>query len=138
MIGDHSTEATQAVAYSYFATAGNLGIVIGPFIGGFLADAATQYPSAFKGIAFFENYPYALPGFTITALTLLAALLVVLFLEETLPEEEHAPGTAPENMSLWEITKSPGVSTVLFIYGYVMFVSKLPFLCRGVPSTCVV
>ena len=129
MIGDHSTEATQAVAYGYFATAGNIGILVGPFVGGLLADVADQYPSVFKGIDFFEKYPYALPGFAVTALTSTAALLVLFFLEETLQMDDHSQGTVaatptPENLSLWEITRSPGVSTILFIYGYVMFVSK--------------
>lgn len=132
MIGDHSTEATQAVAYSYFATAGNIGIFLGPFLGAFLADVAVQYPSVFKGIAFFEKYPFALPGFTVAVLTFTAALLVVFFLDETLQPHEHDPDTGavtprPENMSLWEVTRSPGVSPILFIYAYVMFVSRILF-----------
>lgn len=53
MIGDHTTPETQATAFSWFAVASNIGIFLGPIIGGSLADPAAQYPSVFGGVAFF-------------------------------------------------------------------------------------
>lgn len=43
MISEHSTAKTQARAFSWFAFAGNLGILFGPLIGGALADPVHQY-----------------------------------------------------------------------------------------------
>ncbi|KHN99733.1 Major facilitator superfamily domain, general substrate transporter [Metarhizium album ARSEF 1941] len=131
MVGDHSTSETQAVAFSWFAFAGNMGIFLGPIIGGALADPANQYPSLFAGIAFFENYPYALPGLVVGAISVTAALTSMLFLEETLNRNEttfpvlngNSGGDDASNMTICQLVKAPGVSTVLWIYGHVMFLA---------------
>lgn len=94
MIGDHSTPETQALAFSWFAFAGNVGIFLGPIIGGALADPAVQYPGLFGGVAFFESYPYALPGFVIGAISLTGAVVCILYLEETLEKKQK-----PQNVS---------------------------------------
>jgi MFS family permease len=131
MIGDHSTPKTQAVAFSWFAFAGNVGILVGQIIGGPLADPASQYPGLFGGIEFFENYPYALPGFVVGAISITGVVLSMLFLEETLhkdqvaapassgsSEDHHAP-----KMTIWQLVKAPGVGAVLWIYCHVMFLA---------------
>lgn len=51
------------------------------FLGGFLANPATQY-SAFQNVAFFHNYPYALPGFVSGAFCLSASIVGIISLEE--------------------------------------------------------
>lgn len=62
----------------------NVGIIIGPVIGGILADPAGSYPSLFGDVDFFKRFPYAAPNL-LSAFFLLAALVSVwLFLEETL------------------------------------------------------
>ncbi|KAF7563994.1 hypothetical protein G7046_g122 [Stylonectria norvegica] len=136
MIAEHSTPETQARAFSWFAFAGNLGIFIGPILGGALADPAAQYPKAFKGLEFFETYPYALPGFVTGIISATGALTTALFLEETLKKDgsgssneasaEAPPAPAP--LSTWELLRAPGVGVVLWVYGHVMFLA-FAFTC---------
>jgi hypothetical protein len=49
--------------------------------GGFLVNPAEQY-SAFRNVAFFNDYPYALPGFVSGAFCLSTAIASFLFLHE--------------------------------------------------------
>ncbi|KND86769.1 putative peptide/nitrate transporter [Tolypocladium ophioglossoides CBS 100239] len=127
MIGDHSTPETQAMAFSWFAFASNVGIFLGPLIGGVLADPADQYPGLFGGIQFFTDYPYALSGFVVGAISATGAITSALFLEETLkkrePSSSHGSQEAEETtqkMTIWQLTKAPGVGIVLWTYGHVM------------------
>lgn len=50
-------------------------------LGGALVNPAEQY-SAFRNVAFFENYPYALPGFVSGAFCLSTAVVSFIFLDE--------------------------------------------------------
>lgn len=120
MITELSTPRTQARAFSYFAFAGNLGIFLGPVIGGGLSKLADHYPDTIFGkSAFLKAYPYALPTMVSGSFALLAALITTLFVRETLEKEalkkpgKHAP------MTTWELIRSPGVAFVLYIYGWV-------------------
>ena len=110
-----------------------------PFLGGFLADPATQY-SAFQNVAFFRSYPYALPGFVSGAFCLSASIMGIISLEEvsyfqhvlternlknhhqTLPSKLDANGQPKPDtgMSTWELMKAPGVAIVVFIYSHVV------------------
>ncbi|KAK9426693.1 putative Major facilitator superfamily domain-containing protein [Seiridium unicorne] len=134
MISEHSTAKTQARSFSWFAFAGNLGILFGPLVGGALAEPATQYPGAFGDVVFFKEYPYALPSFAVGIIGFTAVLTSALFVEETLKkkpqssssggaENGHANGgnvSKSSSTSIWELMKSPGVAIVLYIYGHVM------------------
>lgn len=129
MIAENSTPDTQARAFSWFAFAGNVGIFIGPIIGGALADPAEQYPSLFGGVEFFDKYPYALAGFATGGISVTGALVSALFLKETLTKEEPgANGNAngqsdSDRPSMWELIKSPGVGVVLGVYSLVAFLA---------------
>jgi MFS family permease len=133
MIAEISTKDTQATAYGWFAFAGNIGIFIGPLIGGVLADPAEQYPKVFGGIYFFETYPYALAGAVPGVIAASAAILCAFFLTETLGQNDKKPssngnasGASDEEaakMSMWQLLHSPNVGTVLLAYGYVMFLA---------------
>ncbi|KAL2179288.1 uncharacterized protein P884DRAFT_298396 [Thermothelomyces heterothallicus CBS 202.75] len=83
-----------------FSVAGNLGIFLGPLLGGLLASPATQYPGLFGGIYFFERHPYA-----------------------PCRPSEHRP-TAPSRMlPISDIVRAPGVALALSIYGHVMLLA---------------
>lgn len=129
MITEHSTIETQARAFSWFAFAGNVGIFIGPIIGGALADPVTQYPGAFKGWSFFERYPFALPGFVIGVISATGAITSAVFLKETLVKDDNesddspTPQPKPEKLSIRDILKAPGVPAVLLVYGHVMLLA---------------
>jgi MFS family permease len=134
MITENSTPRTQARAFSFFAFAGNLGIFIGPLIGGGLSKPAEQYPSVFGRIKLFKDFPYALPTFAAGAVGASAAIINALFVKETLNRKVHGGLSGDGPRSTWEIVKSPGVVTVLFIYGGAMllalaYTAVLPVLC---------
>ena len=82
MLSENSTQKTQARAFSFFSLSGNLGIFFGSFLGGVLADPASQYPKAFGHVRFFQQYPYATPTIIVGVLGLSSALVITLFLEE--------------------------------------------------------
>lgn len=62
----------------------NIGIIIGPVLGGILSDPAGSYPNLFGNIAFLKEYPYATPNIVSSIFLLCAALSIWLGLEETL------------------------------------------------------
>jgi len=59
--------------------------VIGPVIGGFLAEPLKHYPSAFSGSDFWIKFPYFLPNLVVVILLFFTLLSGFLFFEETLP-----------------------------------------------------
>lgn len=133
MLSDHTTAETQAVAFSWFAFANNIGIFLGPLIGGVLADPVEQFPGLFGGIRLLEDYPYILAGVAITLVNAVSIVLCVLYLDETLePEAEvdassssssSAPAAARQHhrLSTRELIKAPGVGIVIWVYTHVMF-----------------
>lgn len=132
MLSDHTTSETQAVAFSWFAFANNVGIFLGPIIGGALADPVEQFPGLFGGIQLFEDYPYILAGAVLTLINIISIVLSMLYLEETLePEEAPHPTTGasaasssrPHRLSTWELLKAPGVGVVIWVYTHVMFLA---------------
>ena len=126
MIAEHSTPETQARAFSWFAFGGNIGLFIGPIIGGALADPVEQYPGVFGGIRFFEQFPYALPGFVIGGISMTGVLTSAFFLKETLPENMNAASPShskPPRLTIWELLQSPGAGFVLWLYGHIMLLA---------------
>ncbi|KAM3476037.1 hypothetical protein MY8738_007120 [Beauveria namnaoensis] len=136
MMFDHCTPRTQARAFSWFAFAGNVGILLGPIIGGALADPAAQYLGLFGGWAFLKRYPYAAPGFAVSAIAVTAVLTSVLFLEETLDYKDaqktrhQASGggggggdNKAERLTIWQLLRTRGIPTVLLVNGSVMIMA---------------
>ncbi|KAJ5776602.1 uncharacterized protein N7511_001613 [Penicillium nucicola] len=130
MIAEHSSPKTQAQAFSWFAFSGNLGIFLGPLLGGALADPGRQYPGIFGSVRFFQNYPYALSSLVVALVGLTAAISSAFFIEETLQKdpdttdgEEETASDVPVHraeLSTWELLKSPGVGMVIYTYGHIM------------------
>lgn len=60
-----------------------IGSIIGPALGGALADPVRQYPGWFAPGGFLEEYPYALPNLVSAGVLVIGCLVGVLFLEET-------------------------------------------------------
>ncbi|KAJ9262235.1 hypothetical protein DTO195F2_3622 [Paecilomyces variotii] len=121
MISENSTPKTQARAFSYFAFANNLGIFLGPLIGGALVHPEKQYPSVFGGIKFFEDNPYALPTFVTGVIGVSAFLVSIFFIKETLHLKGDPQTAEAEQKSILELLKWPGVAMVLYVYFHVLF-----------------
>ncbi|KAJ5493365.1 Efflux pump azaK [Penicillium diatomitis] len=133
MVAEHSTSKTQARAFSWFAFSGNLGIFLGPLMGGALAEPATQYPGVFGGVKFLEKYPYALSSLVVALVGGMAAIISAVFIEETLKKEplianeaedgeagQQTPSNRRYTLTTRELIKSPGVGMVLYVYGHIM------------------
>ena len=120
MISEHSTAKTQARAFSWFAFTANVGMFLGPLLGGALADPAKQYGGFFETVPFFKSFPYALPTVVTGILGSTAALTSAVFLEETLDKSKDKSGKDQAPQSIGQILKSPGVKMVLYLYGHVM------------------
>ncbi|KAM0843220.1 hypothetical protein ACQ4PT_057857 [Festuca glaucescens] len=94
----------QALGMSTVNTAWGLGLIIGPAIGGYLAQPAKQYPHIFDDKSTFGRFPYLLPCLCISTLATLA-LICCIWLPETLHKhtnlekvvETAEPSTAQEH-----------------------------------------
>ncbi|PSR97619.1 major facilitator superfamily domain-containing protein [Coniella lustricola] len=62
----------------------NIGVIVGPILGGLLADPAKTYPSLFGESELLRRFPYALPNLVSALFLVTAALSAWLRLEETL------------------------------------------------------
>ncbi|KAK9667741.1 hypothetical protein RND81_13G008400 [Saponaria officinalis] len=87
-ISEVCREEHQAIGMSVITTAWGIGLVVGPALGGFLAQPAEKYPSIFTNDSLFGRYPYLLPCLVISVL---AAIVTTgaLWLSETL--HKHKP-----------------------------------------------
>lgn len=90
----------QSRAFLLLPMTFNAGVIIGPLLGGWLADPVASYPGIFgpggsiggeKGVGWLIKFPYALPN-VINACFLFGSAMGILFgLEETLESLKHKP-----------------------------------------------
>ncbi|KAF1844816.1 MFS general substrate transporter [Cucurbitaria berberidis CBS 394.84] len=123
MLSENSTKYTQARAFSYFAFAGNLGLLFGPLLGGLLERPAEKFTSTFGKVKFFQDYPYALPNMVTSAVAISAAITTLLFVKETLHIHHSNKKASGPPMSAWQLIRYPGVTPVLLVYNYVMLLA---------------
>ncbi|XP_028782356.1 protein ZINC INDUCED FACILITATOR 1 isoform X2 [Neltuma alba] len=76
-------EEHQALGLSTVSASWGIGLVIGPALGGYLAQPAEKYPHIFPKGSLFDRFPYFLPCLIISAFAL-AILVACLWLPETL------------------------------------------------------
>lgn len=79
----------QPRAYSIMPFVWCLGSIIGPAMGGALAQPCDNYPALFARSTLWDKFPFLLPN--LVCITVLVCGIVVgfLFLEETHPEKKH-------------------------------------------------
>ncbi|XP_011016745.1 PREDICTED: protein ZINC INDUCED FACILITATOR-LIKE 1-like [Populus euphratica] len=73
----------QALGMSIISTSWGIGLVIGPALGGFLAQPAEKYPNIFSTDSLFGRFPYLLPCLLISIFSL-GVIAVCCLLPETL------------------------------------------------------
>ncbi|KAI5462413.1 major facilitator superfamily domain-containing protein [Mariannaea sp. PMI_226] len=73
----------QSRAFLLLPMTFNVGVIIGPILGGILSDPAGSYPDLFGKVKFFLQFPYALPNIISSIFLACAATIVWLGLEET-------------------------------------------------------
>ncbi|ETN38897.1 uncharacterized protein HMPREF1541_06939 [Cyphellophora europaea CBS 101466] len=90
----------QSRAFLLLPMCFNVGVIIGPILGGFLADPVQSFPSTFgpgsslggkDGVSWMKSYPYALPNLVSGIFIFCSALGVIFFLEETHEALRHKP-----------------------------------------------
>lgn len=72
-------------------------MLLAPAVGGLLSDPLTQYPEGSPWmedewvVKLLMNYPFVLPNLVAAIVCLISVILVILCVEETLPEEKRRP-----------------------------------------------
>ncbi|KAK4057819.1 hypothetical protein OIO90_001038 [Microbotryomycetes sp. JL221] len=89
MIGELTDESNQGRAFSILPLSWSLGSVLGPMLGGLLANPARHHPSIFRD-TIFETFPYALPCVVGAMFPALGILVALMFLNETLTPRVRA------------------------------------------------
>ncbi|PSS19073.1 Protein ZINC INDUCED FACILITATOR-LIKE like [Actinidia chinensis var. chinensis] len=74
----------QALGISAISSAWGIGLIIGPALGGFLAQPADKYPAIFSQESVFGRFPYFLPCLCISVIAFVVAILTF-----SLPETLH-------------------------------------------------
>lgn len=123
MITDISTPHTEARAFSYFSSSGNMGIPLGSVLGGALAKPARQFPSVFGGLRFFVNYPYALATFVVGGFGFFAAMNTLFFIKETRDFNKDKAARVGQVSSTWDIMTRPDVGFVLLLFSNTMLLA---------------
>jgi len=98
VLGEITDSTNQAIAFPIFGLAWPIGSIIGPLIGGTFSNPANVFPNLFSH-DFFQSYPYFLPGFIASVISLTGAVFGYVFLEETLPSKRSRlpiPKSIPE------------------------------------------
>ncbi|KAK6331377.1 hypothetical protein TWF730_004459 [Orbilia blumenaviensis] len=75
----------QPRAFSLMPFIWSLGSIIGPTLGGMLAEPVSHYPEYFSKGGLFDRFPYFLPNLVCASICIVGALNGILFLDETHP-----------------------------------------------------
>ncbi|RZB81723.1 Protein ZINC INDUCED FACILITATOR-LIKE 1 isoform E [Glycine soja] len=67
-------EEHQALGLSTVSAAWGIGLIIGPALGGYLAQPVEKYPHIFPKDSFWDKFPYFLPNFVVSALAFVVAI----------------------------------------------------------------
>ncbi|KIV94343.1 hypothetical protein PV10_02117 [Exophiala mesophila] len=90
----------QSRAFLLLPMCFNIGVVIGPILGGFLADPINSFPTVFgpgssiggkEGVRWMTAFPYALPSVVNAIFISTSAIFVVFGLDETHAAMQHKP-----------------------------------------------
>ncbi|KAF8840924.1 MFS general substrate transporter [Paxillus ammoniavirescens] len=84
VMGELTDATNRAQGFALLPMTWSIGIVFGPAIGGSLARPQDHFPRLFAA-SFWGDYPYFLPSFVAAMFAASAFVLILLFLNETLP-----------------------------------------------------
>ncbi|KAL8641747.1 MAG: hypothetical protein Q9228_001490 [Teloschistes exilis] len=79
----------QPSAYAIMPFVWSLGSILGPLIGGALAEPCKNYPQWFARGTLFDRYPFLLPNIVCSMILVVGILIGILFLEETHQEQKY-------------------------------------------------
>jgi len=116
MVGEIVTDpAHEPRAYAIMPFVWSIGTILGPSIGGYFAEPASNFPNQFPADGIFGRFPYLLPNLICSGLMLLSIVCGWLFIGETHHARQsssnevssHAPQVptqATSNMSAADLT----------------------------------
>ncbi|KAG8928307.1 hypothetical protein FRC03_000826 [Tulasnella sp. 419] len=84
VMGEITDDTNIAEGFAMMPVMWSAGSTLGPLIGGFFSRPHDKFPNTFSS-QFWRDYPYFLPCMIVGLICLLAALVLALFLEESLP-----------------------------------------------------
>lgn len=90
----------------------SLGMVIGPMVGGLLANPAAQFPGIFGEIQLLVRFPYLLPNIVTALMAAAGGVMVFIYLPETIDRDSLRDTTAEET-SVVSLVKTPGMATTM-------------------------
>ncbi|RAL16752.1 MFS transporter [Aspergillus homomorphus CBS 101889] len=97
----------QPRAYSIMPFVWCLGSIIGPAMGGALAQPCDNYPWLFQRGTIFDNFPFLLPNLVCVVVLASGIIVGLLFLEETHPEKRNRRDPGLE-LGKWLVDKFKG------------------------------
>ncbi|CUA69036.1 putative membrane protein YCR023C [Saccharomyces cerevisiae S288c] [Rhizoctonia solani] len=108
ILGEITDDTNQAAAYPIYALCYPIGSLIGPLVGGALADPNQSIPHLVPGFLhdLFDKYPYLLPSVAACTVAAMSFAFVLFFMTETLPSIVRR-----------KARKSSGTSTPSSLYG---------------------
>ena len=84
----------EPLAFSIMPFVWCLGSIVGPALGGSLAQPCDSYPSLFSRDSIFSTYPFLLPNLVCFIVLTIGIVIGLTFLQETHPEKKHDPTLA--------------------------------------------
>lgn len=80
----------QSRAFLILPMTANIGIIIGPILGGLTSDPVAAYPGLFGDIKWLEKYPYSPPNILSAMVLATAFISVFLGMEEVSSKNQEA------------------------------------------------
>ncbi|XP_020614457.1 probable peptide/nitrate transporter At3g43790 isoform X2 [Orbicella faveolata] len=96
IVSEISDDTNQALAVSVILTAWNMGLIVGPGIGGYLAEPVQKYSSVFTEGSFFDKFAFFLPCLFNCGILLISFVLTYFLLPETLVKSESEASAVSE------------------------------------------
>ena len=86
----------SARAFAIMPFVWSIGSIIGPGIGGYLADPSENFPTLFSQASIFSQFPYLLPNLVCAFLIFVSIIAAYFFLHETHPDMQ--PWSTPADL----------------------------------------
>ncbi|KAM6504174.1 Major facilitator superfamily domain containing protein [Amanita muscaria] len=94
VMGELTDSTNRADGFAYISVGWSVGATIAPLIGGSLSHPHERFPIVFTS-AFWREFPYFLPCFTVAAFTFVCILLMLLLFNETSPRHHKQRISVP-------------------------------------------